>query len=107
MTVFRPRDLECKECVHWARVDVISFDTSDLSSYRYYRGVFNMIVRGYLVRVLGSFLVPRNFLNNSQFLLENCALFISDELRKFTISDFPKQTHFGHILITLFFFFTL
>ena len=31
-------------------------------------------------------------------------LFFLDELRKFTISDFPKQTHFGHILITLFFF---
>ena len=29
------------------------------------------------------------------------------ELRKFTISDFPKQTHFGHILIILFFFFNL
>ena len=30
--------------------------------------------------------------------------FFSDELRKFSISDFPKQTHFGHILITIFFF---
>ena len=29
--------------------------------------------------------------------------FFSDELRKFTISDFPKQINFGHILITLFF----
>ena len=34
-------------------------------------------------------------------------IFFLDKLRKFTISDFPKQTHFGHILITLFFFFTL
>ena len=33
-----------------------------------------------------------------------CNFFFSAELRKFTISDFPKQTHFGHILITLFFF---
>ena len=33
--------------------------------------------------------------------------FFSDELRKFTIRDFPKQTHFGPILITLLFFFTL
>ena len=33
--------------------------------------------------------------------------FFIDELRKFTISDFPKQTHFGHILINLFIFFTL
>ena len=32
-----------------------------------------------------------------------CNFFFSDELRKFTISDSPKQTHFGHILITLFF----
>ena len=32
-----------------------------------------------------------------------CNFFFSDELRKFTISDFPKQTHIGHILITLFF----
>ena len=29
--------------------------------------------------------------------------FLSDELRKSTISDFPKQTNFGHILITFFF----
>ena len=36
-----------------------------------------------------------------------CNFFFSDELRKFTISDFPKQTNFGHILITLFFFFTI
>ena len=30
--------------------------------------------------------------------------FFLDELRKFTISDFPKQMHLGYILITLFFF---
>ena len=30
--------------------------------------------------------------------------FFLDELRKFTISDFPKQTHLGYTLITLFFF---
>ena len=33
-----------------------------------------------------------------------CNFFFLDKLRKFTISDFPKQTHFRHILITLFFF---
>ena len=32
-----------------------------------------------------------------------CNFFFSDELIKLTISDFPKQTHFGHILITFFF----
>ena len=32
--------------------------------------------------------------------------FFLEELRKFTIIDFPKQTHFGRILINLFFFFT-
>ena len=32
-----------------------------------------------------------------------CNFFFSNELRKFTISDFPKQTHFGHTFITLFF----
>ena len=31
-------------------------------------------------------------------------LFFLDKLRKFTISDFPKQTHLGYALITLFFF---
>ena len=36
-----------------------------------------------------------------------CNFFFSDELRKFTISDFPKQTHFGDILITKNLFFTL
>ena len=40
-----------------------------------------------------------------------CNFFFSDKLRKFAISDFPMQmvmqTHFGHILITLFFFLTL
>ena len=35
-----------------------------------------------------------------------CNFFFLDELRIFTISDFPKQTHFGHTLITLFFSFT-
>ena len=30
-------------------------------------------------------------------------LFFLDELRKFIISDFPKQTHLGYTLITLFF----
>ena len=33
--------------------------------------------------------------------------FFLDELRKFTISDYPKQTHFGYTLITLFFSYTL
>ena len=33
--------------------------------------------------------------------------FFFDELRKFTISDFPKQTHLGYTLITLFFSYTL
>ena len=32
-----------------------------------------------------------------------CNFFFSEELRKFTISDFPKQTHLGYTLITLFF----
>ena len=30
--------------------------------------------------------------------------FFLDELRKFTISDFPKQMHLGYTLITLFFY---
>ena len=29
--------------------------------------------------------------------------FLLDEFRKFNISDFPKQTHLGYTLITLFF----
>ena len=33
--------------------------------------------------------------------------FFLDELRKFTISDFPKQTHLGYTFITLFFSYTL
>ena len=33
--------------------------------------------------------------------------FFLDELRKFTISDFPKQMHLEYILITLFFSYTL
>ena len=33
-----------------------------------------------------------------------CTFFFLDELRKFTISDLPKQTHLGYTLITLFFF---
>ena len=33
-----------------------------------------------------------------------CNFFFLDKLRKFTISDFPMQTHFGHILIIFFFF---
>ena len=35
-----------------------------------------------------------------------CTFFL-DELREFTISDFPKQTHLGYTLITLFFPYTL
>ena len=33
--------------------------------------------------------------------------FFLDELIKFTISDFPKQTHLGYTLITLFFSYAL
>ena len=50
----------------------------------------------------------RVFTINMVCIVIMCKFFFSDELlRKFTISDFPKETHFGHILITLFFFFTL
>ena len=41
---------------------------------------------------------------NTICLQSICNLFFSDELRKFAISDFPKQTHFGDILITSFYF---
>ena len=36
-----------------------------------------------------------------------CTFFFLDGLRKFTISDFPMQTHLGYTLITLFFSYTL
>ena len=44
---------------------------------------------------------------NTQIIIYVYKFFFTDELRNFTISDFPKQRHFGHILITLYFFFTL
>ena len=49
-----------------------------------------------------AYILPSNIIHTYIYII--CNFFFSDKLRKFSISDFPKQTHFGHILITLFFF---
>ena len=54
----------------------------------------------YLVSTTHNMIVVGTYLPYMYF-------FFLDELRKFTISDFPKQTHLGYILMTLFFSYTL
>ena len=46
--------------------------------------------------------VQKKFLSLIEKLRPYMYFFFSDKLRKFTISDFPKQTHFGHISIAHF-----